>query len=67
MTSTPLMAARNFLLFVDELVVVVLSSLKMLLGVLVVVSLVVVPLFFMGRQLKDVSRPAQDRLADVRV
>ena len=63
MTSTPLMAARNFLLFVDELVVVVLSSWKMLL----VVLLVVVPLFFMGRQLKDVSRPAQDRLADVRV
>ena len=67
MTSTLSMAARNFLLLVGGLVMVVLSSPKMSLVVLVVVPLVVVPLIFMGRRLKDASRLAQDRLADVGV
>ena len=39
----------------------------MSLVVLVVVPLVVIPLIFMGRRLKDASRLAQDRLADVGV
>ena len=67
MTSTLSMAARNFLLLVGGLVMVVLSSPKMSLVVLIVVPLVVVPLIFMGRRLKDASRLAQDRLADVGV
>ncbi|MDC3235171.1 ABC transporter transmembrane domain-containing protein [Candidatus Puniceispirillum sp.] len=67
MTSTLSMAARNFLLLVGGLVMVVLSSPKMSLVVLVVVPLVVVPLILMGRRLKDASRLAQDRLADVGV
>ena len=67
MTSTLSMAARNFLLLVGGLVMVVLSSPKMSLVVLVVVPLVVVPLIFMGRRLKDASRLAQDRLAEVAV
>ena len=67
MTSTLSMAARNLLLLVGGLCMVVLSSPKMSLVVLVVVPLVVVPLIFMGRRLKDASRLAQDRLADVGV
>ncbi|MDC0648940.1 ABC transporter transmembrane domain-containing protein [Alphaproteobacteria bacterium] len=65
MTSTLSMAARNFLLLIGGLVMVVLSSPKMSLVVLIVVPLVVVPLIFMGRQLRVASRLAQDRLADV--
>ena len=67
MTSTLSMAARNLLLLVGGLIMVVLSSPKMSLVVLVVVPLVVIPLIFMGRRLKDASRLAQDRLADVGV
>ena len=67
MTSTLSMAARNLLLLVGGLIMVVLSSPKMSLVVLVVVPLVVIPLIFMGRLLKDASRLAQDRLADVAV
>jgi ATP-binding cassette subfamily B protein len=67
MTSTLSMAARNFLLLIGGLIMVVLSSPKMSLVVLVVVPLVVVPLIFMGRRLRTASRLAQDRLADVGV
>ena len=67
MTSTLSMAARNLLLLVGGLIMVVLSSPKMSRVVLVVVPLVVIPLIFMGRLLKDASRLAQDRLADVAV
>jgi ATP-binding cassette subfamily B protein len=67
MTSTLSMAARNVLLLIGGLVMVVLSSPKMSLVVLVVVPLVVVPLILMGRRLRKASRAAQDRLADVGV
>ena len=67
MTSTVSMAARNVILLVGGLVMVVLSSPNMSLVVLVVVPLVVVPLIFLGRRLRRASRRAQDRLADVAV
>ena len=67
MTSTISMAARNVILLVGGLVMVVLSSPKMSLVVLVVVPLVVVPLILLGRRLRRASRMAQDRLADVAV
>jgi len=67
MTSTISMAARNAILLVGGLVMVVLSSPKMSLVVLVVVPLVVVPLIILGRRLRRASRLAQDRLADVAV
>ena len=67
MTSTLSMAARNFLLLIGGLVMVVLSSPKMSLVMLIVVPLVVLPLIFMGRRLRAASRLAQDRLADVGV
>ena len=67
MTSTLSMAARNFLLLIGGLVMVVLSSPKMSLVMLIVVPLVMLPLIFMGRRLRAASRLAQDRLADVGV
>ena len=67
MTSTISMAARNVILLVGGLVMVVASSPKMSLVVLVVVPMVVVPLIFLGRRLRRASRLAQDRLADVAV
>jgi len=67
MTSTLSMAARNVILLVGGLVMVVLSSPKMSLVVLVVVPLVVVPLIVIGRRLRAASRLAQDRLGEVAV
>ena len=67
MTSTLSMAARNVILLFGGLVMVVLSSPKMSLVVLVVVPLVVVPLILLGRRLRVASRLAQDRLGDVSV
>jgi len=67
MTSTISMAARNVILLFGRLVMVVLSSPKMSLVVLVVVPMVVVPLIFLGRRLRRASRLSQDRLADVAV
>ncbi|GIS12768.1 MAG: hypothetical protein CM15mP115_19190 [Alphaproteobacteria bacterium] len=67
MTSTLSMAARNVILLFGGLVMVVLSSAKMSLVVLVVVPLVVIPLIILGRRLRKASRIAQDRLADVAV
>lgn len=67
MTSTISMAARNVILLFGGLVMVVLSSPKMSLVVLVVVPMVVVPLIFLGRRLRRASRLSQDRLADVAV
>ena len=67
MTSTLSMAARNVILLVGGPVLVVLSSPKMSLVVLVVVPLVVVPLILLGRRLRRASRLAQDKFADVAV
>ena len=67
LTSTISMAARNVILLIGGLVLVVLTSPKMSLVVAVVVPVVVLPLIFMGRRLRLASRRAQDRLADVSV
>ena len=61
------MAARNLLLLIGGVVMVVLSSPKMSMVVMVVVPLVVLPLIILGRRLRVTSRLAQDRLADVAV
>lgn len=67
MTSTISMAVRNLILLVGGLVMLVLSSPKMSLVVLIVVPLVVAPMIVLGRRLRRASRLAQDRLADVAV
>ena len=67
MTSTISMAVRNLILLVGGLVMLVLSSPKMSLVVLIVVPLVVAPMIGLGRRLRRASRLAQDRLSDVAV
>ena len=67
MTSTISMAARNLILLVGGLVMLVLSSPKMSLVVLLAVPLVVALMIVLGRRLRKASRLAQDRLADVSV
>lgn len=67
LTSTLSMAARNVILLVGGLILVVLTSPKMSLVVAVVVPVVVLPLIFMGRRLRRASRKAQDKLAEVSV
>ncbi len=66
-TSTRSRAARKFRRLIGGRVMVVRSSAKMSLVVVIVVPLVVLPLIFMGRRLRAASRLAQDRLADVGV
>ena len=67
LTSTLSMAARNVILLVGGLILVVMTSPKMSLVVAIVVPVVVLPLIFMGRRLRTASRIAQDRLAEVSV
>ena len=67
LTSTLSMAARNVILLVGGLILVVLTSPKMSLVVAIVVPVVVLPLIFMGRRLRRASRKAQDKLAEVSV
>ena len=67
LTSTLSMAARNVILLIGGLILVVMTSPKMSLVVAIVVPVVVLPLIFMGRRLRKASRKAQDKLADVSV
>ena len=67
LASSMSMAARNMLLLVGGLIMVVLTSPKLTLVILGVVPLVVVPLVVIGRMLRRQSRIAQDRIADLSV
>ena len=67
LASSMSMAARNILLLVGGLIMVVLTSPKLTLVILGVVPLVVVPLVVIGRMLRRQSRIAQDRIADLSV
>ena len=67
LTSTISMAARNVILLIGGLVLVVLTSPKMSLVVAIVVPVVVLPLIVLGRRLRLASRRAQDKLAEVSV
>ena len=67
MASTVSMVALNVILLFGGLVMVVLSSAKMSLVVLVVVQMVMIPLIILGRRLRKASRIAQDRLANFAV
>lgn len=67
LASSMSMAARNVLLLVGGLVMVILTSPKLTLVILGVVPLVVVPLVVIGRMLRRQSRIAQDRIADLSI
>lgn len=67
LASSMSMAARNIILLVGGLIMVILTSPKLTLVIIGVVPLVVIPLVVVGRMLRRQSRIAQDRIADLSV
>ncbi len=63
--SSASMAIRNFLLMVGGLVMLVLTSPKLTLLVLVGVPLVIIPIVLFGRRVRKFARATQDRVGDV--
>jgi ATP-binding cassette subfamily B protein len=63
--SSASMAMRNLLLLVGGMVMLLATSLKLTLLVLLCVPLVVVPILLFGRRVKKLARASQDRIADI--
>jgi ATP-binding cassette subfamily B protein len=63
--STLAVSIRNFLLVTGGVVMLLFTSVKLTLLVLVGVPLVVVPVWLLGRRVRRLSRVSQDRIADV--
>ncbi len=59
------MALRNGLLLIGGLIMLLITSLKLTLFVLLAVPLVIVPILVFGRKVRKLSRDSQDRLGDV--
>jgi ATP-binding cassette subfamily B protein len=57
-------ALRNILTFAGGLALMLVTSLKLALLVLLIVPVVVVPILAMGRRLRALSRESQDRIAE---
>jgi ATP-binding cassette subfamily B protein len=62
--SSASIALRNLLLFLGGSVLLVLTSPKLALLMILVVPLVLVPILVFGRRVRSLSRTSQDRLAD---
>jgi len=58
------MGLRNSVLLVGALVMLVITSPRLVLTVLAVVALVVLPAVYFGRRVRRLSRASQDRIAD---
>lgn len=63
--SSVSMALRNTLMMLGGLVMMFVTNAKLTLLVLLVVPVVVVPILFIGRKVRVLSRASQDRVADV--
>ncbi len=63
--STLAVSIRNLLLVVGGVVMLLVTSLKLTLLVLIGVPLVVVPVWLLGHRVRRLSRISQDRVADV--
>ena len=63
--SSASMAVRNFLLMVGGFVMLMLSSVKLTLLVLLGIPLVVAPIILFGRRVRKLARASQDRVGDV--
>src|SRR6516162_6738370 len=63
--SSASMAIRNLLLLIGGLVMLVLTSAKLTLLVLLGVPVVVVPIILFGRRVRRFARASQDRIGDV--
>lgn len=62
--SSVSIALRNLLLLIGGLTLMLFTSVKLTLGVLLVVPLVLLPILTLGRRLRVLSRESQDRIAD---
>ncbi len=67
LTSSLSGAIRNVMVLVGGLVLLILASPKMSMVVAVVVPLVVVPVIYMARRLREASRLAQEKVGDLSV
>ena len=63
--SSVSMALRNTLMMIGGLAMMFFTNAKLTLLVLLVVPVVVVPILFIGRKVRTLSRASQDRVADV--
>jgi len=63
--STLAVSVRNLLLIIGGIVMLLITSLKLTLLVLVGVPLVVIPVWLLGSRVRKLSRISQDRIADV--
>jgi ATP-binding cassette subfamily B protein len=63
--STLAVSVRNLLLIIGGVVMLLVTSLKLTLLVLIGVPLVVVPVWLLGSRVRRLSRISQDRIADV--
>jgi ATP-binding cassette subfamily B protein len=63
--STLAVSVRNLLLIIGGLVMLLITSLKLTLLVLVGVPLVVIPVWLLGSRVRRLARISQDRIADV--
>ena len=65
--STLSMAIRNIILLIGGLVLVIVSSPKMSFVLAVIIPLIVFPLIFLARSLKQASKVAQEKISDLAV
>lgn len=63
--SSVSMALRNILMMIGGIAMMFITNAKLTLLVLLVVPVVVVPILFIGRKVRALSRASQDRVADV--
>jgi ATP-binding cassette subfamily B protein len=63
--STLAVSVRNLLLIIGGLIMLLVTSLKLTLFVLIGVPLVVIPVWLLGSRVRRLSRISQDRIADV--
>jgi len=59
------MALRSFLMLIGALIMLLITSLKMTLMVLLAVPLVLVPVLIYGKRVRNLSRDSQDSIAEV--
>jgi ATP-binding cassette, subfamily B, bacterial len=63
--SSASLALRSLILMVGALVMMFLTNYQLAFGVVVVIPIIVLPLVFMGKRMRRVSRVTQDSLADL--
>ena len=67
LASTLSMAVRNIILLVGGLILVIISSPKMSFVLALLVPLIVIPLVLLARNLRQASKTAQEKIADLAV